>query len=189
VRIGGVFPFRDGERQIKDRQPALLREILDVIASVKAPAHKTKVSKEKTMNGRMLFNPKSLNVAFKAEFHRRGWAPVRVPCVYSQKYYREAYAVRSNSRGAFREMDFVKDKVGVEVQLGKYAFMVYNVCAKMTIFHNLKHINYGVEIVPMKDLADEMSTGVSFFEQIVWDLEARGESEIDIPVVVLGITQ
>jgi hypothetical protein len=31
-------------------------------------------------------------------------------------------------------MDFVKEHLGVEVQFGKYAFMVYNVCAKMTIF-------------------------------------------------------
>lgn len=32
-----------------------------------------------------------------------------------------------------------------------------------------------------------MSTGVSYFEQIVWDLEKRGVSNIDIPVLILGI--
>jgi len=32
-----------------------------------------------------------------------------------------------------------------------------------------------------------MSTGVSYFEQFVWDLEQRGVSDIDIPVLVLGI--
>ena len=84
-------------------------------------------------------------------------------------------------------MDFLKDKLGVEVQLGKYAFMVYNVCAKMTIFRNLKVINAGIEIVPVKSLADEMSTGVSYFEQIVWDLEKRGVADIDIPVLIYGI--
>jgi len=47
-------------------------------------------------------------------------------------------------------MDFVKNKVGVEVQFGKYAFMVYNVCAKMTISHNHDVIDVGVEIVPLK---------------------------------------
>lgn len=65
--------------------------------------------------------------------------------------------------------------------------MVYNVCAKMTIFHNLGHINYGIEIVPIKAFADEMSTGVSYFEQFVWDLDRRGVSNIDIPVLILGI--
>ncbi len=33
-----------------------------------------------------------------------------------------------------------------------------------------------------------MSTGVSYFEQFVWDLEARGVADIDIPVLILGIS-
>ena len=32
-----------------------------------------------------------------------------------------------------------------------------------------------------------MSTGVSYFEQFVWNAEQRGVSNIDIPVLVLGI--
>lgn len=84
-------------------------------------------------------------------------------------------------------MDFLKNRLGVEVQFGKYAFMVYNVCAKMTIFHNEGFIDVGIEIVPLKELASEMSTGVSYFEQFVWDLEHRGVSDIDIPVLIIGI--
>jgi hypothetical protein len=57
----------------------------------------------------------------------------------------------------------------------------------MTIFHNLDIIDAGVEIVPVKEMQDMMSTGVSFFEQLVWDLKNRGEADIDIPVLVLGI--
>lgn len=89
--------------------------------------------------------------------------------------------------GAFREMDFVKNRLGVEVQFGKYAFMAYNVSAKMTIFHNHNIIDAGIEIVPMKNMAEQMSSGVSYFEQIKWDLENRGVADIDIPVIVMGI--
>lgn len=84
-------------------------------------------------------------------------------------------------------MDFIKNKLGVEVQFGKYSFMVYNVCAKMTNFHNFGFIDAGIEIVPVKKLAEDMSTGVSYFEQFVWDLEQRGVSDIDIPVLILGV--
>ena len=84
-------------------------------------------------------------------------------------------------------MDFVKRKLGVEVQFGKYSFMVYNVAAKMTIFKKLGIIDLGVEIVPVKRFADEMSSGVSYFEQFVWDLEKRGVSNIDIPVLIIGV--
>jgi hypothetical protein len=48
-------------------------------------------------------------------------------------------------------------------------------------------IEVGVEVVPLKELASEMSTGVSYFEQFVWDLEQRGVANIDIPVLILGI--
>jgi len=87
----------------------------------------------------------------------------------------------------FREIDMVKNKVGVEVQFGKYAFMVYNVAAKMTIFNKQNIIDCGIEIVPMLSLAREMSTGVSYFEQMKTDLEYRGVSNIDIPVLIMGV--
>jgi hypothetical protein len=32
-----------------------------------------------------------------------------------------------------------------------------------------------------------MSSGVSYFKQFVWDLEKRGVSNIDMPVMILGI--
>ncbi len=84
-------------------------------------------------------------------------------------------------------MDFVKEKLGVEVQFGKYSFMVYNVAAKMTIFRNLGFIDTGIEVVPVKRFAQQMSSGVSYFEQFVWDLEQRGVADIDVPVLILGI--
>jgi hypothetical protein len=110
-----------------------------------------------------------------------------VKCDYPTKYYRKGYDPKPLRKGAFREMDFVKDKLGVEIQFGKYSFMVYNVAAKMTIFKKMGIIDAGVEIVPVKDFADSMSSGVSYFEQFVWDLEQRGVSNIDIPVLILGI--
>ena len=111
-----------------------------------------------------------------------------ISCEYPTEYYVPGYAPAAAARGAFREIDFVKNRIGVEVQFGKYAFMVYNVCAKMTIFHKLDVIDVGVEIVPLKAFANEMSTGVSYFEQFLWDLEHRGVADIDIPVLILGVT-
>jgi len=139
------------------------------------------------MRGQILFSPPSLNRSFSKALESRGWRKQRVPCDYSDRHYRDEYRPKPLRHGAFREIDFVKDRLGVEVQFGKYAFMVYNVCAKMTIFHNLGFIDAGLEIVPVKSFADEMSSGVSYFEQFVWDLERRGVSNIDIPVLVLGI--
>lgn len=189
MRVAARYSFNDDRDRIKRNCARLLKEIEEVIRDVKAADHKTKRSKEKTRRGRILYNPRSINAAFKAAFKDRNWQPIRVPCDYSTNYYADDYSPRRLNRGAFREMDYVKERLGVEVQFGKYAFMVYNVCAKMTIFSNLGHIDFGVEIVPVKAFAEEMSSGVSYFEQFVWDLEHRGVADIDVPVLILGIDQ
>lgn len=186
MKIAGIYSFKKGKEIIERVHPGLVTEIKEIITSVNAMKYKSKKSKEKTMKGRMLFSPIKLNKTFKAAFKRRKWKTVRIRCDYPTRFYMDGYT-NKETRGAFREMDFIKDKVGVELQFGKYAFMVYNVCAKMTIFNKLKHIKYGIEIVPIKELAESMSTGVSYFEQFVWDLEHRGTSNIDIPVLIYGI--
>ena len=186
MKIVGVFPFKTTESDFRRRYASQLTDVESAIATVDAATCRTKVSREKTMPGKTLYSPKALNRAFTTDFIARGWEKRRVYCDYSTQYNRSGYK-SPVSKGAFREMDFVKDKLGVEVQFGKYAFMVYNVCAKMTIFRNLGHIESGVEIVPMNEFASEMSSGVSYFEQFVWDLEHRGTSDIDVPVLILGI--
>ena len=189
MKISGVYSFKDGKEVIEAEFASELQEIKQVIAAVDGTKHKTKVSREKTMPGRMLYEPGSLNRAFERVFEALNWqSKYKVPCEYPTEHYTPDYTPPASPTTASREMDFVKNRVGVEVQFGKYAFMVYNVCAKMTIFHNHGVIDVGVEIVPLKELASEMSTGVSYFEQFVWDLQHRGVADIDIPVLILGIT-
>lgn len=187
MRIAGIYSFNNGENIVADKYSTLLQEIKDCIGNIDASQCKTKKSKEKTMSGKMLFSPVELNKQFKERLYNKGWQSVRVQCDYSAQYYVSDYQPKQLRKGAFREMDFVKRKLGVEVQFGKYSFMVYNVAAKMTIFRNLSFIDTGIEIVPVKALVDEMSSGVSYFEQFVWDLQKRGVSNIDVPVLILGI--
>lgn len=188
MRIVARYSFNQGEKEVAERYPDLLAEIESVIAAIDTDSHLTKQSQEKTKKFKLLYNPKTLNTAFKSEFGKRGWKARKEFCDYSTNYYVSDYQPeRLKGQRPYREMDFVKDKLGVEVQFGKYAFMVYNVCAKMTIFRNLGHIDCGVEIVPVRGFTKSMSTGVAYFEQFTWDLEKRGVGDIDIPVLVLGI--
>ncbi|MEW5946509.1 MAG: BglII/BstYI family type II restriction endonuclease [bacterium] len=187
MRIAAEFSFNNGSEIVRRKHGTILKELVSCINSVDASRYMTKKSKEKTMPGRMLYNPRALNKAFDDFLVSKGWVKHREKCDYPRHYYTSGYEPSDLRNGAFREMDFVKNRLGVEVQFGKYAFMVYNVCAKMTIFHNLGIIDEGVEIVPVKAFADQMSTGVSYFEQFVWDLERRGVADIDIPVLIFGI--
>lgn len=187
--IAGKFSFNGGEEAVQARYPHLLAEVESVIASVDAELYRTKIRVEKTMLNRLLYNPKALNNAFRQSFGALDWTNRKIQCNYPTEYYTKDYRAKAVKKGSvpFRDMDFLKEQLGIEVQFGKYAFMVYNVCAKMTIFRNLGYIDCGIEIVPVKAFADEMSTGVSYFEQFVWDLESRGVSNIDIPVMIIGL--
>ncbi len=187
MKIVGAYSFNGGEEAVRENYSIELDEIKQILARVDSKTHKTKKSLEKTKQGRILFSPRSLNKAIGEIFLEFGWQKHRVYCDYPTQYYSEEYKPPKVTKSAYREIDFVKNKLGVEVQFGKYSFMVYNVCAKMTIFHNLGFIDAGVEIVPVKELAEEMSSGVSYFEQFVWDLQQRGVSNIDIPVLILGV--
>jgi hypothetical protein len=187
MKVVGRFSFNNGEEIVNKKYLKLLEEIIKAVENIDAEKCKTKKSKEKIMKGKRLYSPKALNKAFDNYLLARDWTKYRLKCDYSTKYYVAGYSPKPLNKGAFREMDFVKEKLGVEVQFGKYAFMVYNVCAKMTIFNKEKVIDAGIEIVPVKEFAEEMSSGVSYFEQFVWDLEHRGISDIDIPVLILGV--
>lgn len=193
MKIVATYDFNGGKSAVEHKYGLELAQIKSVIHAIDAHLYKTKESTEKTMMGKKLFAPMELNKAFKREFSKTEhgqWTNHKVLCDYTYGEYTSDYIKSANSRGQpFRDMDFVKPnkKLGVEVQFGKYAFMVYNVCAKMTIFSNMGVIDTGIEIVPVKHFADEMSTGVSYFEQFAWDLEKRGTSNIDVPVLILGI--
>jgi hypothetical protein len=180
MEIIAEFSFNNGKEFIEKYHKEEFQEVRNIISSVDISRFKTKVSKEKTMIGKKLYSPKKINNELMKQFKSKGWAPVRIEV---QTFVPEI----GYTHKGFREIDLVKNKLGLELQFGKYSFMVYNILAKMTIFAKQGVIDSGIEIVPMKSLADEMSSGVSFFEQIKADLEYRGVSNIDIPVLVLGV--
>lgn len=190
MKIVAEYNFNGGKEMVNEYYYYEFLEIKQAIENIDAAQFKTKVSKEKTMMGNLLYSPVEINNEFKKQLFPLGWKNYKVECDYIYGTTYDGYTPSSKSYARpFRDMDFVKQgkKIGVEVQFGKYAFMVYNVCAKMTIFRNFGIINTGIEIVPVKNFTDQMSTGVSYFEQFAWDLTQRGVSNIDTPVLIIGI--
>ena len=149
---------------------------MSVVRAVDDPG-KTKVSKEKTMPGEMLYSPKELNRRYAYQFRLRQWKELR------DRYDISIPGYPAFVRGAFKQVDFVKPPIAAEVQFGKYAFMFYDL-AKFQYFYNKGQIQVGVEIVPTKRLHDQMSTGVSYGEQLIFDLERLQRNFPSCPVVI-----
>lgn len=182
MRIVNTYSFKKGEEFLKKKHPKELSEVLEAIKNLDATCCLTKESKEKTMKGELLFSPRDLNDHLKLALHKKSWTA-------KADGKKKAFAEPRHAFGGgrFREMDGMKNKVGLEIQFGKYAFMGYDIFSKMIIFKNLGYIECGIEVVPATELVKQMSTGVSSFDQLLVDFENRGESNIDIPVFIIGI--
>jgi hypothetical protein len=166
-----------GSEILQVRYPEIAREIADVILEIKN-VPRTKKSKEKTKAGKMLYSPKYLNRAFREGLHKRGFHEKRAPFEVALP----GYPVRI--KGAFKQIDFVKSDVLVEVQFGKYAFMFYDM-AKFQYFFNDEEAEVGVEIVPCHGLHREMSSGVSYGEQLVGDILRLRRHFPSVPVKII----
>ena len=178
MKVVYEYSHLGGSEILKVNYPSQNQEIYDVIAAVRA--QRTKKSKEKTMKGRMLYSPKAINKEFKEAFGERGYREIR------DKYTITIPGSDISIKGAFKQVDFVKDKIFIEVQMGKYAFMFYDV-AKFQYFFNDGKAKVGVEIVPAHSLQTEMSSGVSYGEALIYDIERLKRHFPSVPIKVMLI--
>ncbi len=178
MRIVYEYSHLGGAEILQVRYPEHKREIEAVVAQVKA--NRSKISAEKTIRGRELYSPKEMNQQFRDAFRAKGYTELR-----------DTYTITIPEHdvvipGAFKQIDFVKGKVLVEVQFGKYAFMFYDM-AKFQYFFNENKADVGIEIVPCHALHKQMSTGVSYGEQLVYDIERLKRHFPAVPVKVMLI--
>lgn len=176
MKIIYEYSHLGGFEILKVRYPEILSDIYEVIEKV-VPS-RTKISHEKTMKGRRLYAPKDMNSQFKDGFRERGFSEARDR--YTITIPNSDVAIK----GAFKQIDFVRDRVYVEVQFGKYAFMFYDM-AKFQYFYNDGKAEVGVEIVPAHSLQRQMSSGVSYGEQLVYDIERLKRHFPAVPVMVV----
>ena len=195
--VGDMYSHKDGSDFILENHKPELDEIIAGIHSINATSVLTKTSEEKSKQP-LLFSPVALNDILKNHLSPLGWTTPTTkgkkgfiePKLYwdsVENTFHDEIGEKLKSEKEFREMDGIKNKVGLEIQFGKYAFMGYDIFSKMPIFAKRGLIDCGVELVAMQSLMKNMSTGVSSFHQIVMDMKARGVADIDIPTLIIGI--
>ena len=89
---------------------------------------------------------------------------------------------------SYNQTDFVKDRVAVEVQFGKYAFVAHDLFVKHLSFYVSDIIDVGIEILPMKELEAEMSSGVPYYERDLLNVIRQGRGVPAVPLVLIGVT-
>lgn len=201
MQIAARYSHLNGLEYMLVHHKALWDEIQAVIANVDADACKTKVSKEKTMPGRLLYSPVDMNDAFTTGFRNTGWTERRntfwvtddeklMRGVYNQPAAVQKTAIRDAGREpimSYNQTDFVKDRIAVEVQFGKYAFVAHDLFVKHLSFYVSDIIDVGIEVLPMKSLEREMSSGVPYYERDLVNVLRQGRGVPAVPLVLLGI--
>jgi hypothetical protein len=202
MKIAQKYSHLNGEEYLIVHHKKLYDEIIATIEAIDASKYLTKKSQEKTKQGKMLYSPKELNVAFNEKFNQLDWYESRyqyyitteqklLPKLVSLPYDKQKEFLMENGIkkpiSSYKQTDFVKDQVAVEVQLGKYAFVAFDLFVKHLLFYSGGIINLGIEVLPTKKMQSQMSSGVAYYEGEVYNVLRHGRNNPPVPLLILGI--
>jgi hypothetical protein len=204
MKIAQQYSHLNGEEYLIVHHSKLYAEIKKVISNIDASKFMTKVSEEKTMSGKMLYSPIDLNKKFNTEFNKLGWNETRyqyfittnqklLPKLISLPYSEQRSFLISEGItspiSSYKQTDFVKDQIAVEIQFGKYAFVAFDLFVKHLLFYSGGVINLGIEVLPTKKMQSKMSSGVAYYEGEVYNVLRHGRNNPPVPLLILGIEE
>jgi hypothetical protein len=139
MKIVKTYSHLNGLEYLMVHKNKLWKEIKKVIHDVDANACRTKTSKEIRMQGELKFSPIAMNKMFSERLQEKQWRESRVSywVTHSEKLIRGTMALPADEQKSkieaagekpifsYNQTDFVKDRVALEVQFGKYSFVAY----------------------------------------------------------------
>jgi hypothetical protein len=201
LKIQQLHSHLNGYEWLLVHEPKVWREIERIIRAIDAEKYKTKVSEEKGMRGKLLYAPKELNSRFKTDFRKAGWEESRTSYWVTDDYSlirktlnlsppeQKSTIEQAGHRAIFsyNQTDFVKNRVAVEIQFGKYSFIAYDLFVKHLAFYVGHTIDVGVEILAMKSMQEKMSSGPGYYEGSLYDMARQGRGVPAVPLVLIGV--
>ncbi len=202
MKIARTYSHLNGLEYLLVHRKELWSEVQEVIAEIDAAKCLTKVSHEARMQGQMKYSPKDLNQEFDERLTRRRWAERRMTywVTGDERVIRDTMRMGADEQKAaitasghapimsYNQTDFVKDRVALEVQFGKYAFVAYDLFVKHLAFYVRDEIDVGIEILPMKSMQAQMSSGPGYYEGELYNVIRNGRGVPSVPLVIVGIS-
>jgi len=74
-----------------------------------------------------------------------------------------------------------------DTRIGKYSFVAYDLFVKHLAFYVGDQIDVGIEILPMKSMQAQMSSGVAYYEGELYNGVRQGRGVPAVPLVIVGI--
>lgn len=201
MQIVQYYSHLNGFEYIQYHRPHIWDDLQKIIASVDAERCRTKNSEESRKIGRKLFSPVDMNKEFADLFRQHDWSERRVVNWVAEdtsilrdiiRLSPEEQKKMIEDRGlepikTYNQTDFVKDRVAVEVQFGKYSFVAHDLFVKHMSFFISDDIDVGIEVVPMKCMEKDMSSGVPYYERDLFNLMRQGRGIPAVPIILVGV--
>ena len=201
MRIAKRYSHLNGEEWLLVHEKDTYQEILDVIKAIDAEKCRTKISKEKGRRGEALYSPVDLNAEFDRRFSGLGWKSTRYSYYVAHNFdqmeamvhmsleEQKQYLLDQGAEAIFsyNQTDHVKNRIAIEVQFGKYAFVAYDLFVKHLVFYTGRIINVGIEILPTKAMQRDMSSGIAYYEGELHNILRHGRSNPPVPLVIIGL--
>ena len=201
MKIVETYSHLNGWEFLLVHKRKLWKEIQDVIRDIDGEQCKIKVSKEKRTLDRLLYSPVEMNRQFKIRLSARSWDESRVNywVTSDRKLIQQTLTMPPDDQKrhieenghvpilSYNQTDFVKERVAMEVQFGKYAFVAYDLFVKHLAFFVSDKIDVGIEILPMKSLQAQMSSGPGYYEGELYNVLRQGRGVPAVPLVMIGI--
>jgi len=198
VRIADVYSHFNGLEYLWVRRSELWQEVESVISKVTIEHHSDiqgagvrgateKMSRLDGIEVEQQFCS-LLNAQKWARPPTRHWKPEAVRTSRSRKRPEIAFPTHCHDDNLdVIQTDFLKDRVAVEVQFGKFAFVAYDLFVKHLAFYVRDQIDVGIEILPMKSLQSEMPSGPGYYEGELYNVIRNGRGVPAVPLVMIGI--
>jgi Rieske Fe-S protein len=137
MKIVQSYSHLNGLEFLQIHHAALWAELQQIVEDVPVPPYRTSAARQ---------NVESVKLVFQQAFIHHGW----------EQPSRDSDQVRADG-------NLVKDRVAVKVQFGD-ALNTSDLFAQHLVSYMRDEIDVGIEILPMKALQSQMSSGVAYYE-------------------------
>jgi hypothetical protein len=157
-----TYSHLNGLEYLMVRKPSLWQEVEEVVSLVDATQCRTTTETEEANQAETRYDAGAVNEAFRSLLISRGWEPSA-------------------------EIGCMRDRVAIELQFGTAPTRECSLFAVTLAFYVGDHIDVGIEILPMKSLQMEMSSGVPYYEGELYNVIRQGRGVPAVPLLIIGV--
>lgn len=181
MNVADTYSHLNGLEYLQIHRNELWNEINAVIRLLDADTCKIKNCEDKNTS---VYNYEALNNNLKKFLIDLNWEKVTNNSSLKRTEDKEREHIKPSN---FDGIDFIKERVAIEILLSEYCFENLVLFEKHLAQYVMDMVDVGISILPMKSLQVQMSSGVPYYEGELYNVIRQGRGVPAVPLVIVGI--